>query len=66
MAHRVKSPPALQETRVQFLGQEATLEKGMVTHSSILTWEIPWTGEPAGHSSWGGNESHMTGTHLFT
>ena len=48
MAHRVKSPPALQETRAQFPGQEATLEKGMVTHSSILTWEIPWTGEPGG------------------
>ena len=48
MAHRVKSPPALQETWVQFLGQEATLEKGMVTHSGILTWEIPWTGEPGG------------------
>ena len=30
------------------LGQEDTLEKGMVTHSSILAWKIPWTEEPGG------------------
>jgi len=34
-----------QETRVQSLGQEDTLEKGMATHSSILAWRIPWTEE---------------------
>ena len=28
------------------LGQEDPLEKGMATHSSILAWRIPWTGEP--------------------
>ena len=28
----------MQETRVQSLGQEDPLEKGMATHSSILTW----------------------------
>ena len=28
------------------LGQEDSLEKEMVTHSSILAWEIPWTEEP--------------------
>ena len=33
---------------VQFLGQEDALEEGMATHSSILTWEIPWTGETGG------------------
>lgn len=27
------------------LGQEDTLEEGMVMHSSILTWIIPWTEE---------------------
>ena len=27
-------------------GCEDPLEKGMVTHSSILTWRIPWTEEP--------------------
>ena len=42
----VKNLPAKQETRVQSLGQEGPLEKGMATHSSILTWEIPWTEEP--------------------
>ena len=28
------------------LGQEDPLEEEMVTHSSILAWEIPWTEEP--------------------
>ena len=42
----VKDPPAMQETQIQSLGQEDPLEKGMVTHSSILAWEIPWTEEP--------------------
>ena len=32
----VKNLPAMQETQVQFLGQEDPLEKGMATHSSIL------------------------------
>ena len=36
----VKNPPALQETRVQFLGLEDPLEEGMATHSSILAWRI--------------------------
>ena len=36
----------LQETQVQSLGREDPLEKGMVTHSSILAWRIPWTEEP--------------------
>jgi len=35
--------PAIQETEVQFLGQEDSLEKGMATHSSIIAWRIPWT-----------------------
>ena len=43
MAQLVKNPPTMQETPVQFLGWEDTLEKGMVTHSSILAWRIPWT-----------------------
>ena len=30
-----------QETQVRSLGQEDSLEKGMVTHSSILAWRIP-------------------------
>ena len=39
--------------RVQSLGQEDPLEKGMVTHASILAWEIPWTEEPGGLQSMG-------------
>ena len=46
MAPTVKNPPAMQETRVRFLGWENPLEKGMTTHSSILAWRIPWTEEP--------------------
>ena len=42
----------LQETQVQFLAREVALEKEMVSHSSILAWEIPWTGSLAGYSSW--------------
>ena len=38
----------MQETRVWSMGQEDPLEKEMVTHSSILGWEILWTKEPGG------------------
>ena len=38
--------PAMQETWVWSLGREDPLEKEMATHSSILAWRIPWTGEP--------------------
>ena len=41
----VKNPPAKQETWVQSLCWEDSLEKEMATHSSILAWEIPWTKE---------------------
>ena len=34
-------------------GQEDPLEKGMATHSSILTWRIPWTKEPGRLQSMG-------------
>jgi len=44
----VKILPAMQETYVLSLGWEDPLEKGMITHSSILAWEIPWTEEPGG------------------
>ena len=44
----VKNPPAKQETRVQSLGQEDSLEKEMATRSSILAWKIPWTEKPGG------------------
>ena len=35
----------MQETWVWFLGWEDPQEKEMVTHSSILAWEIPWIEE---------------------
>ena len=38
----------MQETGVQSLGQKDPLEKEMATHSSILTWRIPWTEQPVG------------------
>ena len=41
-----KNLPAVQETQIRSLSQEDPLEKGMVTHSSILAWRIPWTEEP--------------------
>ena len=49
----VKNPPAMQDMWIQSLGQEDPLEKEMATHSSILAWRIPWTGEPGGLQSMG-------------
>ena len=46
MAQTIKTAPAMQETQVQPLGWEDSLEKEMVAHSSILAWEISQTGEP--------------------
>ena len=43
---QVKNLPAMPETWVRFLSWEDPLEKGMATHSSILSWRIPWTEEP--------------------
>ena len=51
VAQTVKNLPAMQETRVQSLGQEDPLEKEIATHHSILAWEIPWTEEPGGLQS---------------
>ena len=48
VAQTVKRLPAMQETRIQFLGEGDPLEEGMATHSSILAWKIPWTEEPSG------------------
>ena len=39
--------------RIRSLGQEDPLEKEMATHSSILTWKIPWTEEPGRLQSMG-------------
>ena len=42
----VKNPPAMQETWISSLGEEAPQEKGMATYSSIPAWRIPWSKEP--------------------
>ena len=56
----VKNLPAMQETQVQFLGWEDPLEKERATHSRILAWRIPWTGEPGGLKSVGSQELDTT------
>ena len=53
MTQMVKNLPAMQETWVQSLVLEDPLEKGMVTHSSILAWGIPQTEKPVGLQSVG-------------
>ena len=54
----VKRLPTMWETQVRSLSQEDSLEKGMATHSSILTWKIPWTEEPGRLQSMGLKESN--------
>ena len=50
----------MQETQVQSLGREDSLEEEMATHSSILAWKIQWTEEPGGLQSKGLQELDMT------
>ena len=49
----VKHLPAMWGTWVRSLGQENPLEKEMATHSSVLAWRVPGTGEPGGLPSLG-------------
>ena len=51
MTQMVKNLPAMWETQVRSLGWKDPQEKGMGTHSSILTWKISWTEEPVGLQS---------------
>ena len=51
------NPPAKQELQFWSLGQEDPLKKEMATHSSSLTWEIPWTEEPGRLESMGPQKS---------
>ena len=53
MAQTVKNLSAMQKTWVLFLGWEEPLESGMVTHSSILAWKIPWMEKPGRLQSMG-------------
>ena len=52
VAQMVRNLPEMQETQVQSLSQK-DLEKEMATHSSILTWKIPWTEKPDSLQSMG-------------
>ena len=55
VAQLVKNPPAVQKTWVLSLGWEDPLDKGIIIHSSILAWRIPWT-----VCRWGCKELDMT------
>ena len=67
VSQMVKNLPAMQETWVCPLGQEDPLEKGMATHSSVLTWKIPWAEEPGGLQSMGSQGvGHNCTTNTFT
>ena len=62
----VKNLPEMQEMQeIQFqsLGQEDPLEEEMVTHCSILAWEIPWTEESGGLQSAGLQSQMRPSTH---
>ena len=56
----VKNLLVLQESLDRSLGQKDPLEKEMASHSSILTWRIPWPEEPAHCSPWGSKEWDVT------
>ena len=56
VAQLVKNPSAMWESWVRYLGWEDHLENA--THSSVLAWRIPGTGEPGGLPSMG---SHRVG-----
>ena len=60
MAQMVNNLPAMQETWVQSLGWDDSLEKGMAIYSSILAWRIPWTEEPGELQSMGVTEFDTT------
>ena len=61
----------MQKTRVWSLGKEDPLEKEMATHSSVLAWKIPGTGEPGGLLSMGSQRvghdwgAELNGTELL-
>ena len=67
MPQTVKHLPVMQETQGSTLDGEDALEKGMVTHSSILAWRIPWTEEPGRLESMGSHRvGHDLATNTFT
>ena len=60
VAQTVKNLPAVWESWGQSLGWEDPLEKGMATHSGILTWRIPWTEDPGRLQSMGSHINSWT------
>ena len=63
MAQLVKNLPAIQ---VLSLGREDSLEKGMATHFSILSWNIPWTEKPGRLQSMGSQRiGHNGETNIY-
>jgi len=56
MAQVAKNLPAIQETWVQSLGQEDSMEKEMAIHSNILPWKIHGQRSLVGHSPWSPKE----------
>ena len=61
-AQRVKNLPAMQETRVGYLGQE----EGMATPSRILAWKIPWTEKPGRLQAMGSQSQTWLSDFTFT
>ena len=57
LLRRLSGNQPKQENRVQSMGQEDPLEKGMATHSSIVAWRIPWPEEPGRLQSMGSQKN---------
>ena len=58
VAQTVKNLPARWEIQAWSLGQEDPLEKGKVTHSSILAWIFHRQRSLVGYSPWGRRVGH--------
>ena len=58
VAQKVKNPPAVQQSQVQYLVWKDPLEKEMATHSTIPAWKTPRTEKPG--SIWGSKELDTT------
>ena len=66
MAQRLKRLPPMRETRVASPGWEHPLEKEMATHSSILVWRIPRSGETGRLQSTGSQSRTRLSDFTFT
>ena len=65
VAQLVKNPPATRETWVWSQGWEDPLEKGKVTHSSILAQRITYTVQSIGSQRLGHNWATFTFTLIY-